>query len=84
MARSRDDNGRFKRKVTEEKLIATVRRCCEAADGDVPASDVARELELVSSSVSQMLRGVWKKNLVSRRTVQDGNLVLWMVSDDET
>ena len=82
MARPRDTNGRFKMKVTEEKLLATVRKCCETSGGDVPASDVARELKLVSSSVSQMLRGAFKRNLVSRRTVQDGNLVLWRVVDD--
>ena len=84
MARLRDGNGRFKRKVTEEKLLETVRDCCETSGGDVPASDVARELKLVSSSVSHMLRDAFKRNLVSRRTVQDGNLVLWKVVDDET
>ena len=83
MARSRDETGKFKCRVTEDKLLATVRKCCERAGGDVPASDVARKLKLVSSSVSQMLRGAYKKNLVSRRTVQDGNLVLWKVVDDD-
>ena len=82
MARSRDDNGRFKRKVTEEKLLETVRDCCETAGGDVPASDVARELKLVSSSVSHLLRCLFKRDLVSRRVVQDGNLVLWKVVDE--
>ena len=79
MARSRDKDGKFKRKITEEQLIDTVRYCCNASKGDVPASDIARELELSRSSVSQMLRDAQKKNLVCRRTVQDGNLVLWDV-----
>ena len=81
MVRSRDETGRFKRKVTKERLIETVRDCCEAARGDVPASDIARELNLVRSSVSQMLRDAEKENLVARRTVQDGNLILWRVVD---
>lgn len=81
MARSRDETGRFKRKVTKEQLIETVRDCCEEAGGDVPASDIARELNLVRSSVSQMLRDAEKENLVARRAVQDGNLILWRVVD---
>lgn len=81
MVRSRDATGKFKRKVTKDKLIETVRDCCEVAGGDVPASDIARELNLVRSSVSQMLRDAEKENLVARRVVQDGNLILWRVVD---
>ena len=79
MVRSRDASGKFKQKVTKEKLIETVRDCCEKAGGDVPASDIARELNLVRSSVSQMLRSAEKEKLVASRAVQDGNLILWRV-----
>ena len=82
MVRSRDETGRFKQKVTKEQLIDTVRDCCEAAGGDVPASDIARKLNLVRSSVSQMLRSAEKEKLVASRAVQDGNLVLWRVIDN--
>ena len=82
MVRSRDASGKFKQKVTKEKLIETVRACCEAAGGDVPASDIARELNLVRSSVSQMLRSAEKEKIVACRAVQDGNLILWRVVDE--
>ena len=79
MARSRDTAGRFKQRVTKEKLIKTVSDCCDDSGGDVPASDIARELNLVRSSVSQMLRSAEKEKLVVSRAVQDGNLILWRV-----